>query len=282
MKNLLCWILAFVMAITAAYYQRKTGPTYPANATVTINGTSYSLKLKRSQTNTQPCNIGIEIPETFSGTVFYKRYPSVDEWTGTEMQRSGSVLTAVLPSQPAAGKMQYYISLSDKNGNIYNICKKKPVIIRFKGEVPALVMIPHILIMFIAMLLSSLAGIYGLTRNPKHKKYGFLTLAFLVAGGIILGPLVQFYAFGNFWTGIPFGWDLTDNKTLLAVLIWLVAVILNRRKDRPQLTVIAAVVLLVIYSIPHSLFGSQLDYSTHIVTQGFIINLSVCNDFFLT
>jgi hypothetical protein len=41
---------------------------------------------------------------------------------------------------------------------------------------------------------------------------------------MILGPVVQYYAFGEFWTGVPFGWDLTDNKTLVAVIFWALAV----------------------------------------------------------
>ena len=41
-------------------------------------------------------------------------------------------------------------------------------------------------------------------------------LLLLAVGGFILGPLVQNYAFGELWTGVPFGWDLTDNKTLIA------------------------------------------------------------------
>jgi hypothetical protein len=90
----------------------------------------------------------------------------------------------------------------------------------------------------------------------------------LIAGGMILGPLVQKYAFGDLWTGIPFGWDLTDNKTLIAVFAWILAVVMNRKKDRPAYTIAAAVILLLIYSIPHSLFGSELDYVTGTVTQG--------------
>ncbi|MBK7710372.1 MAG: hypothetical protein IPJ37_05055 [Bacteroidales bacterium] len=89
---------------------------------------------------------------------------------------------------------------------------------------------------------------------------------------MILGPLVQYYAFGDLWTGIPFGWDLTDNKTLIALIFWILAVIMNRKKERPFYTALAAVVLLLVYSIPHSLFGSQLDYSTGQVTQGIIMN----------
>ncbi len=79
---------------------------------------------------------------------------------------------------------------------------------------------------------------------------------------MILGPLVQYFAFGDLWTGIPFGWDLTDNKTLIALIFWILAVVMNRKKETPFYTVLAAVVLLLVFSIPHSLFGSELDYST--------------------
>jgi hypothetical protein len=88
---------------------------------------------------------------------------------------------------------------------------------------------------------------------------------------MILGPLVQKYAFGELWTGIPFGWDLTDNKTLIAFAFWVLAVWMNRKKARPGYTVLAAIVLLLIYSIPHSMFGSQLNYDTGTVTQGMIL-----------
>ena len=48
---------------------------------------------------------------------------------------------------------------------------------------------------------------------------------------MILGPIVQYYAFGDLWTGIPFGWDLTDNKTLIALIFWILAVV-NEQKER--------------------------------------------------
>jgi len=48
---------------------------------------------------------------------------------------------------------------------------------------------------------------------------------------------------------------------------------MNRKKERPVYTILAAVVLLLIYSIPHSMFGSQLDYNTGNLTQGMIMNL---------
>ena len=62
-------------------------------------------------------------------------------------------------------------------------------------------------------------------------------------GGMILGPIVQNFAFGELWTGVPFGWDLTDNKTLIAFLFWIIAVVMNRKKEKPLYTILAAVVL---------------------------------------
>jgi hypothetical protein len=108
-------------------------------------------------------------------------------------------------------------------------------------------------------------------KMPAYKKTGLWTFILLTAGGMILGPIVQKYAFGDLWTGVPFGWDLTDNKTLIAFLFWALAVFMSWKKEKPLYTIIAAVVLLLVYSIPHSLFGSELDYSTGQVTQGIIL-----------
>jgi len=47
---------------------------------------------------------------------------------------------------------------------------------------------------------------------------------------------------------------------------------MNRKTDKPVYTIFAAFVLLLVYSIPHSLFGSELDYASGKVTQGMIMN----------
>jgi hypothetical protein len=126
--------------------------------------------------------------------------------------------------------------------------------------------------MFIAMLFSTLAGLMAVIKYPLYKKYALWTLILFIAGGMVLGPIVQYFAFGNLWTGIPFGWDLTDNKTLIALIFWILAVIMNKKSEKPIYTVLAALVLLLVFSIPHSLFGSELNVSTGQVTQGIILN----------
>jgi len=67
-------------------------------------------------------------------------------------------LFAAVPQQPASGKIQYYVEITDSKG-ITALLKKDPVIIRFKGDVPGYILLPHILLMFIAMLFSTLAGL---------------------------------------------------------------------------------------------------------------------------
>ncbi|HQK71490.1 MAG TPA: hypothetical protein PL101_10305, partial [Bacteroidales bacterium] len=138
--------------------------------------------------------------------------------------------------------------------------------------VPGWILIPHILLMFIAMLFSTAAGIMSAVKHPSYKKYSVWTLVLLTAGGMILGPVVQHYAFGEYWTGIPFGWDLTDNKTLIAFIFWIIAVIANRKKERPVYSALASFILLLVYSIPHSMLGSELDYESGKIIQGSIVN----------
>jgi hypothetical protein len=74
--------------------------------------------------------------------------------------------------------------------------------------------------------------------------------------------MVQKFAFGAYWTGWPFGHDLTDNKTLVALLIWIVALIVQLRNKKGRAWVIAAaIILLAVYLIPHSVLGSEIDYT---------------------
>jgi len=89
------------------------------------------------------------------------------------------------------------------------------------------------------------------------------SLGFLIPGGFILGPLVQKFAFDAYWTGWPFGGDWTDNKTLAALVAWLVAWFICRSWPRFERIAVlfASIVMLGVYLIPHSIHGSELDWS---------------------
>jgi hypothetical protein len=96
-------------------------------------------------------------------------------------------------------------------------------------------------------------------------------LATLFFGGLVFGPIVQKFAFGDFWTGVPFGIDLTDNKTLIAFIGWLLALFAVWKYKSPRIAVIAAsALMLIIFIIPHSTLGSELDYSEMEIKQASI------------
>lgn len=290
MKTFLFWLLAFLITISAAVYQRATGPTYPKKQMITVNGTEYPVKFVRSLGLDEDPVVKLKINDTTAqAKIYFRRYLSRDEFQTADFQfRSKPINSFVMnkifkmdkdegyfasvPQQPAAGKLEYYIEITDQSGT-KTYLKESPVVIRFKGGVPGFILLPHIFFMFIAMLFSNLSGLLAVFKVPSYRKYTFWTFGCLLVGGMVLGPVVQLYAFGDLWTGIPFGWDLTDNKTLIAFIFWILAVTMNLKKKQPAYTVIASIVLLLIYSIPHSMFGSQLDYTTGTVTQGMILNL---------
>jgi FtsH-binding integral membrane protein len=183
------------------------------------------------------------------------------------MKKHGNKLAGQLPHQPPAGKLAYEVFLSKADDSVK--LSQEPVILRFKGAVPDYILIPHILLMFAAMLFSTRAGLEVVLKRKRTVLYTTVTVITLFLGGLILGPVVQNYAFGDYWTGWPFGQDMTDNKTLVSFLVWAFALYKVKRNNHHRAWVfVAAVVLLAIYLIPHSMFGSELNYESGQVETG--------------
>jgi len=270
-KKTLFWIIAVVVTLSTAVYQRMTGPTYPKTISFEANGTSYKLQLPRSVNGYIDAVISLDINDPdISGDIVYRRYPTNDTWDTVKFVREDGQLIAWLPKQPAAGKLEYHVRFFDQ-GEPVELKQNENIVMRFKSNVPAWVLIPHILLIFSAMLLSNLTAIYALARYPSYKFYTGLTLILFILGGMIMGPVVQKFAFGEYWTGFPFGWDLTDNKSLIAFIAWVIAWAGNRKgAERRYLVVAAALVNLAIALIPHSLGGSELDYSSGDIKTGML------------
>lgn len=279
-KNILLWVLAVIITLGAAVYQKITGPTYPKKEKVTLNGKEHKLKFIRSWGEGENVDGEVKLnidDKNISAKLFYKHFPSKEGEKWVEQDFVGkqnneeSYIVAKLPYQPPAGKLMYYVQLNSNEGN-KTLFKDKPIVIRFKGFVPSFVLIPHIIFMFLAMLLANSAGLFAVFKLPQFKTYTTITLILMLIGGMILGPIVQKYAFDEFWAGVPFGWDLTDNKLLIGFIAWLAAYIGNIKKERLYLTIIATVITIIVFSIPHSLYGSELDRETGNVIQGFIVS----------
>lgn len=260
------WTLALLVMLVAAAYQRRTGPTYPVKGELQVDGQTHRYELLTSHVTSSDAPVVLpETGESPAGTLFYRRYPTNEDFTAVPLHVQDGRAVAALPAQPPAGKMEYYLRLNTRNGPVRIPADSGDnVILRYKGHVPLGVLLPHVLLMFLSMLVGVRAALAALFRTGEARRLGWTTLAGLTAGGMILGPVVQKFAFGAFWTGVPFGWDLTDNKTLLMWLAWLVACLVPEMKrlarTRRALVLAASVVMLAVYLIPHSLAGSQLDY----------------------
>jgi hypothetical protein len=269
-KKVIFWTLTVLITLFTAYYQRTTGPTYPKDFTVTIDSTEFKYSLPRSQNGYSDCQVKIAFADPLiSGKIIYRRYPTTDPWDTLIFNREAENIVTWLPKQKAAGKLEYKVELY-RNDELLNIQNNEAVIIRFKDNVPAYALIPHILFIFAAMLLSTLTALYAIGNIPSFRFYAGFTLLMFLLGGMIFGPVVQKFAFGEYWTGFPYGKDLTDNKALIGFLAWIIAWLGNLKKERKYLVIIAALVVLVISYIPHSARGSELDYTSGAIKTGMI------------
>ncbi|HTX17158.1 MAG TPA: hypothetical protein VMG34_00755 [Bacteroidota bacterium] len=260
-RSMTFWILAFALTLGSAIYQRMTGPTYPIGGTTTMRGARIDYTFERSHGGADDAVVSVPVRDTSVHPVLeWKRFKTDDAFTRTVMRVDARGASATLPHQPAGGKVQYRVLLDDGVESIA-LPENGYVVMRFKGDVPSAVLIPHILAMFLAMLFSARAGFEVFARSPKFGRLIGWTLGFLIAGGAILGPLVQWYAFHAWWTGWPFGGDLTDNKTAVALVAWIVAAVALKRSTGPRWWVLgASIVTLLVFLIPHSLLGTELDY----------------------
>ena len=267
-KNVLLWGLAVIISLAAMFYQRMTGPTYPKKYEVSYQNEDFRFSLPRSN-NGRPGDYPVEIqlPESFSANLIWRLFPTENPWDTLVMERSGDTLSTSLPHQPPAGKIEYHLELK-AGGKVIDMNDDANVVIRFRGDVPAWALLPHVLMMILTVIWSMATILFALANMPQYKKYTGITIIFLLIGGFILGPIVQKYSFGQFWTGWPLGEDLTDNKVLFALIAFLVAWFLRKKSYGRWLSIGAAVVMLAVYLIPHSMNGSELDVESGEVVTG--------------
>jgi hypothetical protein len=257
LKTILLFFFAFIFTAGLAIYQRMTGPTYPISGKIDINGETIKYKLLRTSDDPKDQKLKIKIADTsIKGEFTFRRFKSHDKWSVQSMIREGEDLVAFVPHQPPAGKVMYYITLNKKQLN------PEPTILRYKGAVPAYIIIPHVFFIFLAMFFAVVTLLEDIFKRKNVYLFTWLTVIFFFISGIILGPLMQEYAFGVLWTGWPFGHDLTDNKTLVSLIIWIIALyVLRKNRENRVWPIIAFVVMFVVFLIPHSVLGSEIDYN---------------------
>jgi len=256
------WLVAVIITVGLAAFQRLTGPTHPLRGSAQIGDRTISYRLLRSHGGPGGLPVSLRVPEgpEVTGTLLWKRYPSSEDWRPVPMERFDDRLSAEVPHQPPAGKVEYRVVLEAAGER----AELPPVVARFKGAVPAGILAPHVLSMFLSMLFATFAFLSSVSGAGEARIPVLVSMLLLVGGGLILGPMVQKHAFGAYWTGWPYGTDLTDNKTAIAFVAWLPAALAALRRRPLRLQVILGwVVMMGVFLIPHSLRGSQIDWEQH-------------------
>jgi hypothetical protein len=262
-------ILAVLLMAATVVYQRRTGPTHPLRGTVSAAGRTVTYKLIRSEETVRDARVAL--PDAgVPATLVWRRFPTQEAWTRLAMVREtkgGQIeMAGYLPRQAAAGKVEYTVELGEPGATV-RIPAGAPIVLRYKGPVPTPLLLAHLSMMFLAVLVGLRAGLGAIFGSSALRQLVWVALGCMTLGGLILGPFVQKAAFGAYWTGFPWGYDLTDNKTLLMWLAWVLAALVagprpHRDETWPRLAVlVATIAMAVVYLIPHSLRGSQLDYS---------------------
>lgn len=276
-RDVLLWALAGIATVLCFTYQDQTGPTQPLSGSFDTAHGTVDYHFLRSETIGTDLRVMLldPVPEDVSGTVRYRRYRSDDDWTTVPMEpmsflfsRRGTTeeITGIGVALPyleeRAGKYEYLVFVDDGIGEAVSVTGDDPIYARYKAPVPSWALVLHVGAIFLAMTIAIRTLLEALV-DGRYKRLLWATIVSLLLGGFVLGPLVQWYAFGVWWSGVPFGYDWTDNKVLVELAFWLLALFLNRGDRRNRGSVIlAGIMTLIVYFIPHSLFGSEYDYRT--------------------
>src|SRR5512139_1368502 len=107
------WVLAIVVTVASAIYQRMTGPTYPLKGHVVLGGNDINYRLARSQETVSGQVVRIYTPDTaITGEMQWRRFPSSEPYANVPLARKGDALEGTLPRQPPGGKLEYQLRLS--------------------------------------------------------------------------------------------------------------------------------------------------------------------------
>jgi hypothetical protein len=146
-------------------------------------------------------------------------------------------------------------------------------LVKYKGEITGFFLVLHVIFMFGAFFfmvqsfwgaLRILSGSEGKPGTVQLVRWVILTT---FVGGWPIGFILNYQRFGMLWEGFPFGYDITDNKTQIIFLFWIVTVLLVRGsffgggESRDSLgargfawaVIVSFVVSLTLYMVPHSL-----------------------------
>jgi len=202
---------------------------------------------------------------------------------------SGRFWAGELPPAGLGERVLWYVEAIDEAGASVNIPRQAPqpplFYTRWERKVNPYLLALHISLMIGTLFFFIHALYYGLlilfgkmgdlaqnaTANKAHQALRWGWLAFFL-GGILVGGFVSASALGanNFFSGWPFGSDITDTKTEFLLVYFGIVILLRadlfrftpsvKRTGRitnrafSWLIVLGSILTALVYAIPHSYF----------------------------
>jgi hypothetical protein len=275
-------LVAFIFTLLLLSFARKTTTVQSVHKTVEKSGILIDH-------NTVPKKVGegdAVIPVKINGAEEVRLFYRIGEgkFQGVDMnpkEGENDVFVTFIPYHKKGTQAWYYIeaqkqigdtklavSLPDKNSPNF-----KPILLKFEGDVTPYIIVSHVFCNFAAIFFSVLAifSAVDLKRGKSTLKksvlFSLLTFIFLFSGFFILGCALNYFAFGVMWEAFPFGTDVTDNKSQIVLLFWLVTLFLVKgtilgknpsknlvsEKTYSTMVIISFVVTVAMYLIPHSI-----------------------------
>jgi hypothetical protein len=275
-------LIAFIFTLVLLGFARRVTMVRSVHKTVEKSGVIIdhnTVPKKESQGDAQ---ILVKVMGANDVKLFYKiekgEFQSVDM---TPKEGESDVFVASIPHHKKGTKAWYYIEaqkqIDDKKLTVSLPDRKStnfdPILLKFEGAVPPFIIFSHVFSNFAAIFFSVLAVWKaidlekGKSTLKKSVVFSLLTFVFLFLGFFVIGCALNYFAFGSLWEAFPFGSDVTDSKSQIVLLLWLVTLLLVKgtilgknpsknlvsEKTYSTMVIISFVVTVVMYLIPHSI-----------------------------
>lgn len=270
-------ILGIVLTVLLLSVSRKLSMRRPSEVESEAEGIRLNHTTISEQKGAGEPTVNLTVVSTGIVTPFVLYRSSKEE----NLQRSSMVQVgdgqweARLPDGGMGARLLYAFEVVRSDGDTRRLPEESGsfFLIKFKGTYSSLVLILHIAAMFgsfFFMFMSFFSAIEILKGTEDQRRtVGFarwvLILSFL--GGWPLGFILNYQAFGVLWEAFPFGFDITDNKTQLMFVFWLISLLLVRGsflgrdiksdtlgpKGFAFAVIVSFVVSLFLFIVPHSL-----------------------------
>jgi hypothetical protein len=269
-------IISAVLTIVLLGVSRKMSTRNPQEVVKEFDGIiATHTTITESKLGVMPVvkvNLAGDQTAQVGGVLYYAVDNGIEQMT--TMNHSDDItLVGNLPAGEIGERLVYRIELT-KDGDLKALmapAKERGYLLKYKGPVSAFVLIPHIILMFAGVFCSFMALFYGFDLILGKKKVKQAAIAVLLSffcgfiGGVLIGIEVTREVFGGSgWGGWPIGDDVTDTKTEIFLLFWLVTMIFGwqglsgrklsiSNKTFGSMIIVSFIITLIAFLIPHSI-----------------------------